>query len=82
MSSYPLVVSHDKVASHGDIGNVGRGRGNAVDQSSDPIDADMGLHPEAPLVALIVRFISRSRCLAWFLVEGAAATMVASTIAV
>ena len=53
---YPFVILPDQSAGHGDIGDVGRGRGDTVSQPGDSIDADMGLHPEVPLIALLDLF--------------------------
>lgn len=48
---YALVIFPDPSAGHGDIGDVGRRRNDTMGQSSDGIDADMGLQAEVPLVA-------------------------------
>ncbi len=50
---YPLIIVSDQVTRHGDIGDIGRGGSDTVGQPRDRIDADMGLHAEKPLVALL-----------------------------
>ena len=50
---YTLVIVTYEMPSHRDIGHVGRGGDNTMDQTGDGIDADMGLHPEEPLIALL-----------------------------
>src|SRR3954452_11897887 len=63
-----------------DVGFVGGGARDRVHHPRGDIHPDMRLHPEVPLVALLVWCISGSRALLLFLVEGGAAMIVASTI--
>ncbi len=50
---YPRVIAPDQMARHGDIGNIGRRGGDTVGQPGDGIDADMRLHAEVILLALL-----------------------------
>ena len=53
ISENDLLVTVQTVFEHDVVSDLGRGAFDGMDQTALGIDADMGLHPEVPLVALL-----------------------------